>query len=527
LMRRGFRSEQDGISYIRYHDDSHGRAERGPPGIDARGARARHERPGERANRTRDFGCTDWYNTRRFDIIAPKILYREVRAERPAPLGGPLRFSRLPIAAAALLAVAMIGATISPAGAQKATPKADDVGITAKEIRVAVIADVDTPVQPGLFRASVDAMKAWATVVNKAGGIAGRKIVIDFIDSKLNPNETRNAIIKACADDFAMVGGEALFLNNVDDMVACKNAAGEAIGIPDMPGNALDNAQACSPVTYVLNGRGSYCATKNDHPQTYTALQGDYLYYLKKNKDLHGIWTIPADLQATKNAVLPTAQAGVDLGIEQDGKGFYEVFSRDPQSAMTPIVQAIKQNNSNFAYNGGNKMADLRKEAALQGVTSVKVWACNQACYDNLLVEQGGADVNDTQIVLTTLPFYSEYKQNPTLKKLVAAVGGISKVDFNAVSSWIGALLFQDAATKATANGGTLSRQSLFDALKQETKFDAGGITGPVDYASRQAPRCIVMTQIKNGKFVRTYPKKVGTFDCNKKNLVEMKLDLG
>jgi hypothetical protein len=34
------------------------------------------------------------------------------------------------------------------------------------------------------------------------------------------------------------------------------------------------------------------------------------------------------------------------------------------------------------------------------------------------------------------------------------------------------------------------------------------------------------MTQIKDGKFVRTYPKKVGTFDCNKKNIVEMELDL-
>ena len=38
------------------------------------------------------------------------------------------------------------------AGAQSAKPKADDVGITAKEIRLAVIADVDTPVQPGLFQ---------------------------------------------------------------------------------------------------------------------------------------------------------------------------------------------------------------------------------------------------------------------------------------------------------------------------------------------------------------------------------------
>jgi ABC-type branched-subunit amino acid transport system substrate-binding protein len=193
---------------------------------------------------------------------------------------------------------------------------------------------------------------------------------------------------------------------------------------------------------------------------------------------------------------------------------------------MTPIVQVIKQNNSTFAYSGSNKMLDLRKEATLQGVTSVKVWGCTQACYSQPFVDQGGADVEGTQSVITTLPFYTEYKLNPMLKKLVAAVGGISKVDSNAVASWLAALLFQDAVAKAAAKGGTLNRQTLLDALKDEHKFTAQGIMGPVDVANHIPPACIVMTQVKNGKLVRTYPKKPGTFDCNKKNLVEIKMDL-
>ena len=422
--------------------------------------------------------------------------------------------------------MAVIGATIPVAGAQSAKPKAADVGITATEIHLAVIADVDTPLAPGLFQASVDAMNAWAKVVNQAGGVAGRKIVIDFVDSKLNPNETRNATIKACTDDFAMVGGEALFLNQTDDMTGCKNAAGQAIGIPDVPGLALDPAQQCSPVTYVIIGRGPACATKNDHPQTYIAPQGDALYYLRKNKDLHGIWTIPGDLKSTKNSLQPTYKAAMNLGIKADGQGIYDVFARDPQSAMTPVVQAIKQNNSTFAYSGSDKMLDLRKEATLQGVTSVKVWGCTQACYSQTFVDKGGSDVEGTQSVITTLPFYTEYKLNPTLKKLVAAVGGITKVDANAVASWQAALLFQDAAAKATANGGTLSRQTLFDALKQEHAFTADGIMGATDVANHIPPGCIVMTQVKNGKLVRTFPSKPGTFDCNKKNLVTIKMDL-
>ncbi len=441
-------------------------------------------------------------------------------------LGGTLRFSRL-LTTSVVTLIAVVGATVTVAGAQSARPKANDVGITGSQIRVAVIADVDTPVAPGVFQASVDAMNAWAKVVNEDGGLAGRKVVIDFIDSKLNPNETRNATIKACADDFAMVGGEALFMSNVDDMVSCKNSAGKAIGLPDVNGLALDPKQQCSPVSYTIIGRGPACATANDHPQTYIAPQGDALYYLKKYKSLHGVWTIPADLKSTKDSLLPTYQAAMDLGTKEDGKGIYDVFQRDPQSAMTPVVQAIKQNNSTFAYSGSNKMLDLRKEATLQGVTSVKVWGCTQACYSQAFVDQGGSDVEGTQSVITTLPFYTEYKRNPTMKKLVAAVGGIDKVDSNAVASWLAALLFEDAVGKAAANGGTLSRQTLFDALKQEHKFTADGIMGPADVANHIPPGCIVMTQVKNGKLVRTYPTKPGTFDCNKKNLVEIKMDLG
>jgi hypothetical protein len=49
---------------------------------------------------------------------------------------------------------------------------------------------------------------------------------------------------------------------------------------------------------------------------------------------------------------------------------------------------------------------------------------------------------------------------------------------------------------------------------------------GPTDVANHIPPACIVMTQVKNGKLVRTFPTKPGTFDCNKKNLVEIKMDL-
>ena len=80
--------------------------------------------------------------------------------------------------------------------------------------------------RPGAYAGARDAVQAFGKYINGQGGLAGRKVVVDFIDSKLNGDETRNAIIKACQNDFAVVGTGALFMNNVDDLVACPDKAG-------------------------------------------------------------------------------------------------------------------------------------------------------------------------------------------------------------------------------------------------------------------------------------------------------------
>ena len=437
-----------------------------------------------------------------------------------------MRFVRS--AAVGVAVAAFLGSTVAAgATAQSPKPAAADVGITDREISLAVVADVDTPIVPGLFKAAVDTMRAWAKYVNKHGGVAGRKVTIDFYDSKLNPNEARDAAIKACSDNFAMVGGEALFMTNVDDIVGCEDAQGSPIGIPDLPGLTLDPAELCSPVTFVFQSSGSYCETRDQSPQTWLVQTGDARFYLKQQKDLHGVFIVPADLQSAKNAQQAVFEGAVEVGIEKDGQGFYDVSAMAPQSALTPVVQGVKNNGSNFVYNGSSfgTMVLLRREAKVQGVDSVDVWACNQGCYDAEFLQQGGADVEGTYSVLATLPFYTEYKSNATLRAVVKELGGVEKLTANAVASLIAALLFQQAAEQAVADGGTLTRQSLLDALETTSDFDAGGMIGPTNIGAHEPPACIVMTQVKNGKWTRAYPKKSGTFDCNPKNLMELQLD--
>jgi hypothetical protein len=66
--------------------------------------------------------------------------------------------------------------------------------------------------------------------------------------------------------------------------------------------------------------------------------------------------------------------------------------------------------------------------------------------------------------------------------------------------SYVEALLFQDAVTKAVANGGRLDRQTVFAALNKETAFNAGGIIGPTNFAAHTPSPCIAISQVVNGQ---------------------------
>ena len=415
-------------------------------------------------------------------------------------------------------------ASAAPAGS--AAP-ASDVGITATTIRVGMIADVDTSLAPGLFQKSVNAVKAWADIVNASGGLAGRKVVVDFCDSKLDPNATTNCVIQACQNDFALVGTSANALEDLSDIDGCKDAAGKAIGIPDLAAFAF-LPLACDPDTYIIGGYGPYCATAKANPQTYTANVGDGRYYASQFKGLHGVFVYDSDVPTLKVDFLPNFQGDTNLGIKQDAQGSYAESGSAPQSALTPVISAIKAAGSSFVYAGSTPQNTilLEREAKLQGVNSVKVWACNSGCYDSSFFQQGGSVVNGTYAQLDDLPFYTEYQDNPALAGLVKQMGGVNNLNNNAVLAYVMALLFQDAVQKAVANGGTLDRASLFAALKGENAFDAEGIIGPTNVGGHQLSSCDVITQLVNGQWQRVYPAKAGTFDCNSANTKMIKMNV-
>jgi ABC-type branched-subunit amino acid transport system substrate-binding protein len=407
-----------------------------------------------------------------------------------------------------------------------------DIGVSRDTIRVAVIADVDNPVEPGLFQGAVNGVKGFAKFVNRRGGLAGRKVQVDFIDSHLSADEAHNALIRACEEDFAIVGTTALFLNDVEPMTSCVDAAGRATGLPDVPLVQTEEAHQCSPVSYPVLANQLVCSTRDEHPQTYFVAPGAAAYFTSHNKDLHGVWVIPGNLRSTVNATTPLARGEQRVGIKPDGDGLYKISGLATQSDYTPIVQDMKQHNSTYAESLSDYKSSifLRREANVQGVTSVKVWGCALQCYDAKFLTEGGADVEGQYAALAFVPF-EEAKQNDSVTAYLKSVGGRDKAEGFGAQAWTAGLFFRDVVdkvVKASGENGLTRARFLEEAAKVHdftASVNGDAMLGPTDVGGHKIGACFVLMQVKDGKYVRVHPKAANTFDCDPKNVFPIKLD--
>ena len=440
------------------------------------------------------------------------------------------------LVAVLVVSIGTLAATAVTAGAQSSgggAPKATDVGITATEIHVAVIADVDNPIYPNLFKGSKDAVEGAAKFLNSkagGGGLAGRKVVVDFYDSKLNANATTTAEIQACQNDVAAVGTSAVALSSVAEMRNCKDSTGAVTGLPDIPFVTTALVQQCSDQSFPMAPPQVICSTATQHPQTFQPNVGRGYYYKKKFGDLHGSYSFGSDSKSARDSSFVSGIGQVRQVCCKSDQDF-DISSFAPQSAYTPVIQTMKNDGSNYGQaNSGAPTILTRKEATLQGLTGVKVWDCTTGCYSKSFLSDGGSDVESEYVDVAYLPFLSKAEQNanPMLKNFVKYTGA-DKADGFGVYAWSAMIAFRDAVNNAVkANGGVngVTRKTILAELNKIHQFNADGMFGTIDLAGRKTSPCHVLLQVKSGAFQRIFPSKVGTFDCAKKNVVQVKLDV-
>lgn len=401
--------------------------------------------------------------------------------------------------------------------------KATEVGVTETEITIEVMADVGSPLAPGLFQGNLDALNAFAKYINAKGGVGCRQVKVKTWDSKLDPTETKNGLIDACKNAVAMVGSNALFNPDTSPLRECTDKAGAATGLPDLAALANDINQQCNKTTYMIQAVAEPCNPLTGS-RPLKAMVGPTKWYAKNvEPNLHGSFLVPGDLPTTVQSATYQINGQAAAGVKWDATP--KVSGRDEQAAYTPRIQAAKAANATYMYMGSNDLAmiKLRKEAKAQGLNTVKVWACSLACYTKAFLATGGADVEGTYVWMQFLPF-EEAGSNAELDAYLAGVGA-DKADSFGAQAWQAAVLFKQVVDGIVAKSGpnAITREAIIAELKNTKDFTANGWAGAKDLKGFSP--CFVIMQVKGGKFERVYPAEKGKFDCDAGNVVSVTID--
>lgn len=392
----------------------------------------------------------------------------------------------------------MFGTLPAPCGAapEGFTPTASDTGVTESSIKIGVVSDragaVKTPT------ASIEeTMQAFVKYCNDLGGINGRKLELAVYDSQLT--NTLAAVQAACNDNlFAIVGSGSVF----DDLGA---EASVKCGLPDIAAYSANAKKSLAPNVWtpVPNPPD----TNAVGPARYIAEQ--FPKAVTKAAVLSSSQVPTAWLQAER-VVNTWEQVGYDFistfdtGIFQES---YAAEAREMKSKGVRLVTMVSETGEG---------AKLLRDMAAQGFKPDAVLFGTQY-YDGALLDEPGAE--GLYVEMNTVPF-EEADQVPAMRQYLdayEATGTKTAPTSLGVQSFSAGLLFATAASNA---GSNLTRENLVAEIKKIEKWDGGGLHFPTVPGSRERTGCFALVQVRDGKFVRAYPEKPGTFECEDANTV-------
>ena len=170
-----------------------------------------------------------------------------------------------------------------------------------------------------------------------------------------------------------------------------------------------------------------------------------------------------------------------------------------------------------------SETAKLLRDMKTQGFEP-EVIDLGQQYYDPELLAEPGAEGAIVQ--LNTVPF-EEVDDSPALQAYMAAYDKVgTKVEPTSlgVQAFSAGLLFSTAAKEL---GNDITREKLLDQLRTIHEWDGGGLHFLADPGANKSSNCFMYMEVKGGKFVRLWPEKPTTFDCDDTYRFDLKDDFG
>ncbi len=379
-------------------------------------------------------------------------------------------------------------------------------GIVGKTIHVGVLADPGAAAAPGLGQEFFDVADAFSKWCNAAGGINGRTIVVDKLDSKLFEGAAR--VIEACRNDFMLVGGaNALDAATVKPRLACKLGT-----IP---------AYDASPEA---TAAGLQVAPTASRPEKYDVgvlrLLADAFPNTKQGLGIAG-----SSLASLTPQGLRAQEAWQQLG--------YKVSTLQPRPALVdnyrPWIEQLKQSGAKADFEIVAQDASPIFQA-MANVGFKPEWVLfGQTFYSPKSVQAAKAAqvLPNSYIDLHSLAFemadqFPVVQQTIDIMKAGPGANNLDAFTLLGFNSWV---LW---AQSATACGDNLTQDCVLSKAGSIPDYSAGGLFGPVntDPKAGDFSNCEVVMRLTKTGWVYdkdvTKPNK-GVYNCDDKNLTAVK----
>jgi hypothetical protein len=439
-----------------------------------------------------------------------------------------LRRSALPIAMTTLMIAGLsmaasstlAGAATSASGASGVWPGVGKIcepgsggastvrGVTAKTINIAVFNDAANTITPGLEVEFPEQATAFADWCNAAGGINGRKIVIDNRDAALfNAAQQTTA---ACQSDFMAVGG-GMALDEPAVPIREQCGLGQISGyvVSNASDLATDQVDPTGTNTDSISS-GWFGALTKAYPKAVKVAgmgSGDTPSVLQpETKDEFG-----AEAQGWKVVDFPEPPVSVENWApyvdQYQQKGVQALWPAD-DSNFTPFAQAMTTAGYKPAFVIlGTQFANSQTQQAVV------------------------ANPNLPPVYVETQWWpLTQASQNPSTEELVSIMHKYAKGDPIDFDDEEGAEAWLLWAKSASACGAALTVSCVLNHAAATTNWDAGGIQAPIakltlSNENPQPSPCFAMLKLSAKGIIYdkaiTHPTQ-SIWNCNPKNVVQL-----
>ncbi|HLY34936.1 MAG TPA: ABC transporter substrate-binding protein, partial [Jatrophihabitantaceae bacterium] len=346
-----------------------------------------------------------------------------------------------------------LGQVCGPGSAKGAT----DTGVTDTEIHIGSIADVGWSAAPGLLQPIFDGADTFVGWCNAAGGINGRKIVLDKRDSAFS--NFLPQVQKSCTSDLAIVSMAILDDTGVDAWQKCGLLNFTAATVGSKAANAKD-MYPMTPIPANQQTIGGFHIFFDQHPDWAKSVGSLYSNGVAGDREQH-----------TYN------EAITSIG----GKIVYTAEYTPTTSNWTPFVQSMKKAGVKFLFlnDTANVTAGIEQAMATLGWYPDLQISPSQI-YDTSTLQLAGKNIKNYYTYIPTTPFEAA-DTDATVKQFLGLLDQYApkahKTFFTSTtfSAW---LLLAEAIKSC---GDTVTRSCISNYVATQTSWTGGGLQGPIN----------------------------------------------